>query len=821
MIESARPEGVSCAEEYLGRCLVAIRKDRPLPDPPPELAPHAPRVEQAVAKLHEIVAEERRERSRRKRRRTPVPTAVDDPLAVVVPGYSPLRLLGEGAFGKVVEAEDHHLRGRRVALKILHKSIPDTYLDDERWETIFGEAKRTAILNHQNIVRCHESGLVTVAPGERRAFFVMDLILGETLHEFVDREREVPGLSRRARFADAYQRRMAGLFATIAGAVGAVHAGKADQGLSPGVHGDLSPTNILIDKDGQPHLIDFGLAVNRRERGPRGGTPGYAAPEVDRPVDLNDPIGPEADVYSLGALLHFALIGAPPGRPAGPEAPRPVALAGIAPDLDAIRRMCLAPDPRHRYRTGRELTDDLGRFLAGEPVKARPVSLPRKALKWCGRQPLGALAIALVLAAGALAIWFGAAAYYQGRVIETQGQDIEQKAREIAGYQSALDATLPLVDLVAPKPSSRDDDPLPDAARRKIATRLMPFFDKVADARGDDPATRAVLAEALVGRAKLRRALGRPEDDEAALADLRRADDLYESLPETLDREIARAGAIMNRVGILGPQGRFAEGLEAIEPAVAQLEAAVDRAPGRADARFYLALALSNRANCRRALAGNAPEALAVDSFAQLKEDGRARLLPMLDAAEADYWSAIRHMQVLTADPADPVDFEWLSRLNGNLGLLLTDLISIREDAAEDARVAFRHAVGAAEDLTARTAESPSALDALAAASLNLGDGLLATAGPPAEAEDSYRRALAIYERLHQRDPVAREFAWGRATARRQIGDALAAQGRKAEARAIWTEALGLYDQLIETYPNAEQIPLEREAVVKAMETTR
>jgi serine/threonine protein kinase/WD40 repeat protein/tetratricopeptide (TPR) repeat protein len=211
------------------------------------------------------------------------------------------------------------------------------------------------------------------------------------------------GTALRARTEAQYFRSVAGMVAQVAAAVDYAHK----QGI---LHRDLKPANLLLDARGTVWITDFGLAKAEgtdelTRTGDIVGTLRYMAPE--RFQGSSDP---RSDVYSLGTTLYELLTLQPPfadssrawlvGRIAHEEPPRPRQVDRSIPrDLETIVLKAIAKEPGRRYQTAAELAEDLGRFLAGEPVRARRIGLWERAVKWIKRRP----AVAALLAVSAAA----------------------------------------------------------------------------------------------------------------------------------------------------------------------------------------------------------------------------------------------------------------------------------------------------------------------------------------------------------------------------------------------------------------------------------
>jgi WD40 repeat protein/tRNA A-37 threonylcarbamoyl transferase component Bud32 len=330
--------------------------------------------------------------------------------------YELLELIDKGGMGIVYKARQISLN-RIVALKMIRSGQLATTAEIQRFKT---EATAAARLDHPRIVPIYEIG-----EHDGVYFYSMRLIEGENLSEAIRKKKLT-------------QRKSAECLAKIARAVHYAH----QHGI---LHRDLKPTNVLLDKDGEPHLTDFGLAkiIEQKDNELTQsqaiiGSAAYMSPE--QATGKTADISVASDVYSLGAILYEMLVGRPPftgenfvdviRQVIEKEPERPSALnPSVDPELETICLKCLEKESSRRYPSALDVALELERWLAGEPILARPATRFEKLVKWAKRKPAIATLSVLLIIVAATGL---AGVIWQWREAVSARKLAEQKAKDAA-----------------------------------------------------------------------------------------------------------------------------------------------------------------------------------------------------------------------------------------------------------------------------------------------------------------------------------------------------------------------------------------------------
>jgi WD40 repeat protein/serine/threonine protein kinase len=427
-------------------------------------------------------------------------------IAGLVPG-TPVRYFGDyeilaeiarGGMGVVYRARQVSLE-RVVALKMILAGQLAASADVERFLT---EARAAGNLDHPNIVPIHEVGI-----HEGQHYFTMKLVEGGSLAEWIaDLRLKIEDLNRHQQAA------FARLIETVARAV---HFGH-QRGI---LHRDLKPANILLQSgDGKskiqnlqfaiPMVTDFGLAKrieggsNLTASGAIVGTPSYMAPEQ---AAAQKTLSVAVDVYSMGAILYELLTGQPPFRASTPldtllqvmeREPQPLRTINpqIDRDLETICLKCLEKDPARRYGSAEALADDLGRWLAGQPIQARPTTTWERSIKWARRHPaVAALAGVTTIAAAVLLIGglvFNAELQVALGDVETKQAQLDQANRQVQDEREAVRKA----NAAAKEFQEKTQELSKLAADRAQRTEGTLLSAKSAAVRPDNPALALLLA---------------------------------------------------------------------------------------------------------------------------------------------------------------------------------------------------------------------------------------------------------------------------------------------------------------------------------------
>lgn len=517
--------------------------------------------------------------------------AGEAPLPTQIGAYRVTGRIGQGGMGAVYRGEraaddfDHSVAIKVIRPGALSKSLVDRFRRERR---------TLARLSHPHIARLFDGGETEL--GE--PYIVMELVDGAPLGEWV---QEAPPISNRIR-----------LFLQVCEAVGFAH-----QNLI--VHRDLTPANILVQRDGVPKLIDFGIARPMTEEtgAPEGAamsvTPAFAAPERLR----GEAATTQSDIYSLGRLLETLF-------PSTESA-----------DLRAIIARSTAATPADRYATVEALAGDVAAWRDHRPVAARGGGshyvLSRFVRRHRTAVSAGAAALLLLFGAFGLATW----SYLRADAARRVEAERFAQVRALANYM-IFDLNPRLAQTVGNT-----------AARAAIAEEAQTYLDRLVATPNPSAALRLETARGLIQLARVQAAPGEPNLGAVgpALANLDTADRLLANLPPGPTRDVEQSLSRAHRgLILLRAVGRQAEAEPLILSADRWVSAVPESARGRrwTEARRVTRKARLELADVsdRRDQIPSLADALLAD-IERWPQDLRASTAPALDAAFATYYRAL------------------------------------------------------------------------------------------------------------------------------------------------------------------------------------
>ena len=691
----------------------------------------------------------------------------DSPIGQTVGAYRIIREIGRGGMGAVYlgERADRAFE-KEVAIKLLKRGT-DT---DEVVRRFEAEREILARLEHPNIARLIDGG--TTSDG--LPYFVMEHVAGTAVTDFC--------ASNNLSVDDRLR-----LFLKTCGAVQFAHQNLV-------VHRDIKPANILVTPEGEPKLLDFGIAklvatddgaASMTMAAHQRLTPAYASPEQVR----GEPITTVSDVYALGALLYELLTGknahrfanVPPAptellRVVGEETPqRPSAAAGdnasarkLRGDLDNILLQALRKEPARRYPTVNALAEDVRRHLDNFPVRARQDTVGYRTTKFVRRNRIAVTAAALVLLA--LVIGLGVA-----RAERAKAERRFTQVRELA--RSVL---FDYYDAIVPLPGST-------AVRERMVRDALKYLDNLAQEAGDDASLLAELAAAYWKVASLQGGSVTQEsgvrlvstanlgDTAGAVASMEKAITIFERLVRdrpgdpALQRQLALAHNGLG--GLYLASGPPDKAVEYIRKSIPPLEALLAKDPASQDLRQYIAYAYLGLG-----------KALGIPGNPNLGDTKGA--LEVMGKAVAE------HERLVAQDPANVSHQQGMGSCHNAMAMLFQALGDRPAQLEQDRKaLAVQKALLAAEPGNANTRRE------LAVALGNTG-ATLRSLNQKAAALPLFHEALGHYEALVAADPkdvfVRRQWA----VAVRNVAVAVGADD-PAEAMRLFQKATGILAEIV------------------------
>jgi tetratricopeptide (TPR) repeat protein len=663
--------------------------------------------------------------------------------------------------GVVYKARQIRLN-RLVALKMILSGNHANQHDQARFRA---EAEAVAYLQHPNIVQIYEIG-----ERDGRPFFSLEYLDGGSLAQKIAKE-PLPA------------REAARLVQALAEAMDCAH----QRGI---IHRDLKPANVLLTVDGMPKITDFGLAKRLQDQdqghtrtGAVMGTPSYMSPEQAQGQTKH--LGPAADIYSLGAILYDLITGRPPFRgetlldtllqvktiePVPPARLQPQ----LARDLETICLKCLQKDPAKRYATAGALAEDLRRFLAGEPIQARPIPTWERAWKWARRRPAAAalIGVSLLAVAGVIGGVFAFGVQERRRAAEAlhlQGLADEQRDKAEANFAKARAAVDQMLTRVAAERLAHQ--PRTEKVRRALLEEALSFYEGFLRERATDPGLRWEVGRAAYRVGDIQALLGDTEKAEASYGQaIATFTQLVAEFPNKPDYQEDLAASYNNLGILLQETGRTSQAERTYHRAIAQYRGLTEQ--NSQDLKY------------RRLLAGG---------YHNL---GTLQMHLGMPEAEKNLRLALELQQELVKEPAAPASQrQELAHSYDSLGQWLES-----RGRTQEAVQAYTQARDLFGQLQAEDPDMPEYRQELAITQQHFGDLYRDT--DPQRAERAYQQALTLRRGLVDNYPKVPDYRRDVANTNNALGTLQLAAGRRDQAEDAFKKALEMKADLAAQFPN-------------------
>jgi tetratricopeptide (TPR) repeat protein/tRNA A-37 threonylcarbamoyl transferase component Bud32 len=729
--------------------------------------------------------------------------------------YNVLAELGSGGMGHVFLAIDSKL-GKQFAIKVLN---PELALDPKHRERFDREGRAAAKIKNDHVVAVFSAN---DSSEFNLPYLVMEYVNGESLSELLDRLK-----SNKTESQFLSVRKSAELIRQAALGLAAAHK----EGL---VHRDVKPANLMLEESTERvKVADFGLArsfesssAQMTRFGAILGTPSYMSPEH---IINPDQVDQRSDIFSLGSVLYELLTGEKPfvgqeqmvlSQVVHEAVRAPRKLNDCVPrDLETICLKCLRKSPTDRYQTAAELADDLGQFLDGKPILARPISWREERWMWCRRNPLSAALLTTVtILGGALMVLSVTYVIFLRASIKAEESARARAAQRTAQARQAVDEMYTEVaeEWLAEQSKMQ-------IKQREFLLKALSLYQEFALENSDDPVVQRQAAIAQRRVADINYTLGDTAKSELAF---RKTIFLQEQLLKDNDKPVDRmelATTQTNMALVLANNSRLSEAKNLYLVAQVAYQKLVDEHPNNLEFRLHLANCLSGLSQahfalseskesercCRQAI--KIQEGLVVEvpekreyqrdlatSFIHLGMALEQRGEPgeALEAIE----NGIKYQTALVRESPVKVGYRKdlanslthksrLQALNGQLASALETLQSV-EERQEKLVTEFPDVPENREELLATT---------------NAKAGLLRDLGQLREAEASYRKALEILSSLKDEFPDVAHHHMNFAGITSNLCGTLERTGRSEEARNLYDIIIKDQERLVDQFPDVLQ----------------